>query len=51
MAEFCLDCYNKLHKTNLKKKDVALSKDLCEGCGKVTKTIDYIYTTKKSPVN
>lgn len=47
MAEFCLDCYNKLHKSNLKKKDVTLSKDLCEGCGKIKGTIDNIKKATK----
>ncbi len=37
MAEFCLDCWNKLNGTKLTEYDVVLSgeddKDLCEGCG------------------
>lgn len=37
MAEFCLDCWNRLNETNLTEKDVVLSSrddmDLCEGCG------------------
>lgn len=35
MAEFCLDCWNKLNKSNLKRYHVVLfrSYDLCEGCG------------------
>lgn len=35
MAEFCLDCYNKLNDTNYREKDVTLDDelDLCEGCG------------------
>ena len=34
MAEFCLDCWNKLNQQNLTEKDVHISKDLdfCEGC-------------------
>ena len=34
MAEFCLDCWNKLNDSHLSKKDVNISKtlDLCEGC-------------------
>jgi len=34
MAEFCLECWNKLNKKNLTKKDVHLSKeqDFCERC-------------------
>jgi NAD-dependent SIR2 family protein deacetylase len=42
MAEFCLECYNKLHKSDLRKSEVKLSPDLCEGCGKIKKTIVYI---------
>ena len=35
MAEFCLDCYNKLNGTNHRKSDVTLDDelDLCERCG------------------
>ena len=35
MAEFCLDCLNKINDTPLTEKDVVLSYglDLCEGCG------------------
>lgn len=37
MAEFCLDCWNRLNETNLTEKDVVLSgrddMDLCGGCG------------------
>ena len=35
MAEFCLDCFNKMNDTNYTKKDFVISKepDLCEGCG------------------
>lgn len=42
MAEFCLDCWNKLNETSLTEKDVVISKDLwlCEGCGKVKNVID-----------
>jgi len=35
MAEFCLDCLNKLDGTELTEWDVILMDDLCEGCGKV----------------
>lgn len=36
MAEFCLDCWNKLNGTNDRKRKYIISKDLdlCEGCGK-----------------
>ncbi len=35
MAEFCLDCWNKLNETNDSKRKYVISKDLdlCEGCG------------------
>ena len=35
MAEFCLDCWNKLSKRNFTEKEYVLSKelDLCEECG------------------
>lgn len=35
MAEFCLDCWNKLNKTQCTEKEYVLSKgpDLCEECG------------------
>ncbi len=35
MAEFCLECYNKIYREKLTEYDVVLTKDyeLCEGCG------------------
>ena len=33
MAEFCLDCYNRLHEKNYREDQVELEMDLCEGCG------------------
>jgi len=35
MAEFCLDCLNKLDGTDLTEADVILSDEFCEGCGKI----------------
>jgi len=35
MAEFCLDCLNKLDGTQVSEADVILLDDFCEGCGKV----------------
>lgn len=32
MAEFCLDCYNKLNNSNLTEDDVVLDDDFCEEC-------------------
>lgn len=36
MAEFCLDCWNKLNKANYTERDFILSKELdfCEECEK-----------------
>jgi hypothetical protein len=53
MAEFCIECYNRIHGTDYKKGDVSCSRDLCEGCGKVKPTIDYIIRNKeiKKPRN
>ena len=41
MAEFCLDCWNKLNHIHLTEEDVTISEelDLCEGCGKMMPTI------------
>jgi len=35
MAQFCLDCLNKLDGTKITEADVILLDDLCEECGKV----------------
>lgn len=32
MAEFCLDCFNKMNHTHYKKKEIWLTEDFCEGC-------------------
>ena len=41
MAEFCLDCWNKINKINDSKWRYALSwdKDLCEECGQYKRVI------------
>lgn len=41
MAEFCLDCFNKLHGTNYTKWDVVLSwgNDFCEECCQFKRTV------------
>ncbi len=47
MSEFCLDCFNKLEKTQLTRWQVSLSwgKDLCEGCGQIKRVVmDYDHT-------
>ncbi len=41
MAEFCLNCWNKINDINLSEKDVIISKDLdlCEGCAELKPVI------------
>ena len=41
MAEFCLDCWNKINGTNDSAKKYIISKDLdlCEGCGEWKRVI------------
>ena len=41
MAEFCLDCWNRINGTHYTKWDVKLSwgLDLCEGCGEMKHVI------------
>lgn len=41
MEDFCLDCWNKMNKTNDPPKKYVISKDLdvCEGCGKWRRVI------------
>ncbi len=45
MAEFCLACWNQIHKSNFTKNNVTLTKylELCEGCGKYERTIYKFY--------
>ena len=33
MAEFCLECLNRIHGTDFKDNEVTLQDDLCEECG------------------
>ena len=42
MAEFCLDCWNRLNRERLTERDVILSReyDLCEGCGEVRRVVE-----------
>ena len=37
MAEFCMECWNKLNNTNEEKSNYIISKNLhlCEGCGEL----------------
>ena len=41
MAEFCLECWNRINETNDSESKYIISKDLdlCEGCGKRTHVI------------
>ena len=41
MADFCLDCWNKINETNGSKRKYILSEDLklCEGCGEWKRVI------------
>lgn len=43
MADFCIDCWNKLNSTDYPPSKFILSKDLdlCEGCGKYKRVIEY----------
>lgn len=56
MAEFCLDCWNKLNKSQFTEKTYVLSKelDLCEECGEwkpvivCVRRFPALYTLRKS---
>jgi hypothetical protein len=48
MAEFCLDCYNKLNNSHLTKEQVTLAIDFCEGCEQWKECIVTIKPYKKS---
>ena len=41
MAEFCLDCWNKMHRKQYDRWDVRLSYryELCEGCGELKRVV------------
>ena len=41
MAEFCLECWNKINETNdpARKYHLSWSRDLCEECGKYRRVI------------
>ena len=49
MAEFCLDCFNKISDTNFKRWQVKLfhGSDLCEECGEYKRCIARINTFGK----
>ena len=41
MAEFCLNCWNRINETDDNEKEYIISKDLalCEGCGELKPVI------------
>lgn len=41
MAEFCVDCINRINNTNYSKRSFIISKDLdlCEGCGELKRVV------------
>jgi len=45
MAEFCLDCWNKINRTHLSEEDVTLSEyfDLCEECEEMKPVVETMY--------
>jgi len=49
MAEFCLDCWNKINHTLLAEKDVVLSEelDLCEGCAEIKPSVVRYSTSRE----
>ncbi|MDO4572128.1 MAG: hypothetical protein Q4C13_02075 [Clostridia bacterium] len=44
MAEFCLECYNRLRGGKYKRWQVVLRKDLCEGCGRRRGIVVFFWT-------
>ncbi len=44
MAEFCIDCWNKMNNSNYAKNNFVVSDrlDLCEGCGEYKHVVIYI---------
>ena len=42
MAEFCLDCWNRMNRAHWTERDYVLSRerDLCEGCGKFCRVVE-----------
>jgi len=49
MAEFCLDCWNKINGTHLTEEDAVLSDDLdfCEECEEMKPVIVTLGNTRK----
>ena len=49
MAEFCIECFNKMNDTKLTNKEVILEDDLCEGCGEVKPCVIAVKKSPKTP--
>ncbi len=53
MAEFCLECYNKIFGRPLHERNVLQEVDLCEGCGELKPCVvaihefEWLYGAKK----
>lgn len=47
MAEFCIECFNRLNDFELTERDVRLAVDLCEGCAEVKPCIMAIKNWKR----
>ena len=47
MAEFCLNCVNKIFDKNLTEDDVILAEDFCEECMQVKPCVMRVRTNKK----
>ena len=46
MAEYCLECFNKINKKQYKEKEVWIDYeelDICEGCGEIKPCIVNLY--------
>ncbi len=50
MAEFCLECFNRLNDMKLTEKEVVLENDICEGCGTVKPCVISIHKRPKTPL-
>ena len=50
MAEFCLECWNKLNHTHLQEKDVTITEDfeLCEGCAQMKQVLVSLEPPRRS---
>lgn len=51
MAEYCLECFNKVNGTKINENEVITEDDVCEGCGKVKPCVISIDRSPKTPFN